>query len=257
MNENTRSAARNGFRKHSLALALAASFTTAFAASVTQAATWDVTITNLTNGNHFTPLLVTAHAHDINLFKLGMPASPALEAMAECGDLAPLLATPEVGGEDGDTIANPASGLLAPGASTTAMLNTTEDHLSIVSMLLPTNDAFLGLNSQHIPAGAGTHTFFVSAYDAGTEVNNEVLSASGDCTPDDTVGMIPNPPPIIEPGMNGTGVTGTATADNNTTVHVHRGVLGDQDNAGGNSDLNSTVHRWQNPVVRITVTVTP
>jgi len=253
MTENTHSTTHNGFRKHSLALALATCFTTAFAASVTQAATWDVTITNLTNGNHFTPLLVTAHSHDINLFELGMSASPALEAMAECGDLAPLLATTDVGGEDDDTIANPASGLLAPGTSTTTMLDTTEDHLSIVSMLLPTNDAFLGLNSQHIPAAAGTYTYFVNAYDAGTEVNYEVLSTSEGCATDDTVGMIPMAP-VINPGMNGTGL---ATMENNTMIHVHRGVLGDQDASGGNSDLNSTIHRWQNPVAKITVTVTP
>ncbi len=252
MTGNTRSTARNGFRKHTLALALTTSLTTAFAANVTQAATWDVTITNLTNGNHFTPLLVTAHDHDTHLFQVGMPAALPIEHMAECGHLDPLLATPEVGAIDADTIANPATGLLAPGASTTAMLVTTETHLSVVAMVLPTNDAFLGLESQHIPSEAGTYTYYVNAYDAGTEANDEVLMTAGACSYTDS-GMMPGAPGM-DAGMNGTGV---ATTDSNTMIHVHRGVLGDQDATGGNSDLDSTIHRWQNPVAKITVTVTP
>jgi len=252
MTENTHSTTRNGFRKHSLALALATCFTTAFAASATQAATWDVTITNLTNGNYFTPLLVTAHDHETHLFQAGMPAALPIERMAECGELDPLLSTPEVGAADADTIANPAEGLLAPGSSTTAMLDTTETHLSIVSMILPTNDAFLGLGSQHIPSEAGTYTYYVNAYDAGTEANDEVLSTTGTCSYTDS-GMMPDAPGM-DAGTNGSGV---ATADSNTMIHVHRGVLGDQDATGGNSDLDSTIHRWQNPVAKITVTVTP
>ena len=38
-------------------------------------------------------------------------------------------------------------------------------------------------------------------------------------------------------------------------VHIHRGSLGDDDITGGKSDLDNTVHRWLNPVARITVTV--
>jgi hypothetical protein len=250
MNGNTHLAARNGLRKHSLALAIG--FTTMFGASLAQAATWDVSVTNLTNGNHFTPLLLTAHAHDTHIFEVGMPASVPLEHMAECGHLDPLLATTEVGSVDADTIKDPAGGVLAPGANTTAMLVTTETHLTVVAMVLPTNDAFLGL-SQHIPSEAGTYTYYVNAYDAGTEQNDEVLMTSGACSYTDT-GMMPGAPGM-DAGMNGSGVT--SVADTNTNIHVHRGVLGDQDPVAGNSDLNSSIHRWQNPVAKITVTVTP
>ena len=44
-------------------------------------------------------------------------------------------------------------------------------------------------------------------------------------------------------------------ADANTTVHIHRGALGDTDAAAGVSDLDSRVHRWLNPVIRVTITV--
>ena len=96
------------------------------ASSVSMAATWDVKITNLTHGNHFTPLLVTSHDHDTHLFKVGEAASAAITDMAECGSLTALLATSDVGAEDADTIDNPAAGVLAPGTTTTASITTTE-----------------------------------------------------------------------------------------------------------------------------------
>ena len=250
MKGNTHPAGRKGFRKHSLALALATGLTATLGATTVQAATWDVSVTNLSHGNHFTPLLITAHDNSTHLFQAGMSASTALQAMAECGDLSGLTAIHAV---DADTIANPAGGLLAPAASTTAMLDTDSSgntHLSIVAMVLPTNDAFVGMDGMEIPTAAGTYTYYLNAYDAGTEANNEVLDTSG-CT----AGMpgIPGAPGG-DNGVNGTGVAG---ADSNTNVHVHRGVLGDQDSMGGVSDLDSTIHRWQNPVAKITVTVTP
>jgi len=86
-----------------------------------QAAQCDVTISNLTHGNLFTPLLVTAHDSNSHLFQVGSAASSAIGLMAECGDLSELLMVGEAGVADADTIANPAGGLLAAGASTTAV----------------------------------------------------------------------------------------------------------------------------------------
>lgn len=214
------------------------------------AAQWDVSVTNLTHGNYFTPLLVTAHDSGNHLFEVGMSASGPLQSMAECGDISGLLSTYPA---DADTVANPAAGLLNPGATTNAMIDTTSTsntHLSIVAMVLPTNDAFVGLEGLNVPTAAGTYTYYLNAYDAGTEANNELLDTSG-CA----AGMpgIPGAPGG-DAGMNGTGVAG---ADSNPTVHIHRGVLGDTDSMGGMSDLNSTIHRWQNPVAKVVITVTP
>lgn len=215
------------------------------------AAQWDVNVTNLTHGNHFTPLLITAHDENTHLFQAGMSASTELQAMAECGDLSGLLTA--IGPADMDTIADPAPGFLDPGASTTTTIDTMTSgntHLSIVAMVLPTNDAFVGLDALQIPKTAGTYTYYLNAYDAGTEANNEIIDTSG-CT----AGMagIPGAPG----GDGGTGASGVTTTESNTTVHVHRGILGDTDSSGGSSDLNSTIHRWQNPVAKVVVTVTP
>ena len=232
--------------KKSLFAALAAS--TALFGPAANAAQFDVQITNLTNAIYFTPLLVAAHPDGNNLFATGQPASANLQAMAEGGDIAGL--ADDMAAIGATVVQNPAGGLLGPTASTTTSMNTdgtSNDRLSIVAMLLPTNDAFAGLNAIEIPTEPGVYTYNVSAYDAGTEANDEIINGGG----------APGTPgiPADPSGLGGTGGTGAAGADANTTVHIHRGALGDTDAAGGVSDVDSRVHRWLNPVIRVTITV--
>lgn len=227
------------------AAVLATSFAAMPAANATD---FDVQITNLSNAIYFTPFLVAAHPAGNNLFLAGQPASASLQAMAEGGDISGLEA--DVTALGATVVANPAGGLLAPATSTTFNMNTdgtSNDRLTVVAMLLPTNDAFAGLNAVEIPTAAGTYSFDVPAYDAGTEANDELLTGGG----------APGAPgiPADPGGLTGTGGTGAAIADSNTNVHIHRGSLGDPDAAGGASDLDSSVHRWLNPIVRVTVTV--
>ena len=63
---------------------------TCLLAPAANAAQWDVTVSNLTNGNHFTPLFVTANDSTTHLFEEGVAASSAITLMAECGSLAEL-----------------------------------------------------------------------------------------------------------------------------------------------------------------------
>lgn len=232
-------------KKTFLAAAVAASLS---ALPVANATDFDVEITNLSNAIYFTPFLVAAHPAGNNLFTTGQAASASLQAMAEGGDISGLSA--DVTALGATIVENPAAGLLAPAMSTTFNMNTdgtANDRLSIVAMLLPTNDAFAGLNAIEIPTDPGTYTFNVAAYDAGTEANDELITGGG------APGVAGIP---FDPGsLDGTNGTGAAIADANTTVHIHRGSLGDTDAAGGTSDLDSRVHRWLNPVIRVTVTV--
>lgn len=210
----------------------------------------DITITNLTHGMAFTPVLVAAHDTSGNLFDVGMAASAGLQAMAEGGALTGLQT-------DLDAISATHTSSSAPlmaGASVTLMLNTdsapANTKLSVVSMLLPTNDAFMGLDAVDIPTATGTYTFYLNAYDAGTEANNELIVGMAGGAPG-TPGIPADPGGLAGSG----GTTGVAGVDANTTVHIHRGAIGDDDLNAGNSDLVNTVHRWLNPVARITVVV--
>lgn len=207
----------------------------------------DVKITNLTNGLYFTPMLVASHPEGNHLFQGGTAASSNLQAMAEGGDTSGLNA--DLQAVSAEIVDNPAAGLLAPGMSTTAsfMKSGQNTHLSLVAMLLPTNDGFVGLDALEIPKAKGVYTYFLNAYDAGTEANDEVINGGG----------APGTPGIpADPGGNsGSGGTGVTVTEHNTTVHIHRGVIGDADLNGGESDLSPTVHRWLNPIASVVITV--
>jgi len=213
-----------------------------------QAQDLEITVTNLTQGTYFTPVITAAHTGELAMFTTGMAASPELQMMAEGGDISGLSSV--LSNADADLNENPAGGLLAPAMSTTFMLTNSDgnDYLSMTTMVLPTNDGFVGLNSWKIPEEAGTYTIMLNAYDAGTEANNELL-LDGSGAPG-VLGM-----PAAPGGLAGTGGTGVTTEEANQTVHIHRGNLGDDDLAGGKSDVNNTVHRWLNPVARMTVVV--
>ena len=227
------------------AIFLTASLLGAQTASATD---FNVRITNLSNGIYFTPFLVAAHPEGSSLFTTGQPASANLQAMAEGGDISGLVA--DLQGLGATIAENPAGGLLAPASETDVDLNTdgtSNDRLSIVAMLLPTNDAFAGLNAIMIPTDPGTYVFDVPAYDAGTEANDELITGGG---APGAAGI-----PADPGGLGGTGGSGAATADANPNVHIHRGTLGDLNPTGGTSDLDSSVHRWLNPVIRVVITV--
>ncbi len=207
-----------------------------------------IDVQNLTGGIYFTPLLITAHPDATRLFEPGQMASAELQAMAEGGDIAPLA---DIGASIGaDSAINPAGGLLGPTDSTTTTLNSADDNvlLSIVAMLLPTNDGFVGLDSWRIPEEPGEYTFYLSAYDAGTEANDEIR---GSGVPGEA-GM-PVPPPLE--GMIGMGGSGVTSSVRNAMIHIHPGNLGDDMADGGISDISNTTQRWLNPVAKVTVTI--
>ncbi|MEW6991999.1 spondin domain-containing protein [Colwelliaceae bacterium 6441] len=226
---------------------LLAGMTFAAAALTSHAQQLDITVTNLTQGIYFTPILIGAHTSDTSLFSTGEMASPSLQMMAEGGDISGL--SMMLSSDNGDMVENPADGLLAPTMTTSTTLDTTDGnmYLSLVAMMLPTNDGFVGLDSWMIPTEPGTYTMTLNAYDAGTEANDEIINGGG---APGVAGI-----PVAPGGDAGTGGMGVTMNEENGYIHIHRGSLGDDDLSGGKSDLDNTVHRWLNPIARITVVV--
>ena len=211
------------------------------------AANLDIRIQNLTHGITYTPLIVAAHGGSYHFFQSGTSASPSLRAMAEGGDISGLNADASAAGAV--VVQNPNSGLLPPGQTTPqfSMDTGSNMYLSVAAMLLPTNDGFAGVDAWKIPTVAGNYIINVNAYDAGTEVNNELLVSGGGVP-----GVLGMPASPVPGGTNGTGLS---DPNPNTNVHIHPGVLGDFDTTGGVSDIDARVHRWLNPVLRVFVTV--
>ncbi len=192
---------------------------------------FEVSITNITKGQTFTPILVATHRGGVQIFELGSEASAELEAVAEAGDTGPLAAflegLPEV--NDVQVVA----GLLGPGQTATVAVDARGPfrRVSVLSMLIPTNDAFFGLNGVKGPNGRETDVHVSPAYDAGTEVNDEICAD------------------IPGPQCGGSGAL-DAGADENGVVHINAAIQGVGDLAPG-------VWDWRNPVARIVIRRAP
>jgi hypothetical protein len=198
---------------------------------------YEVTVTNLTRGQQFTPILVATHKEGVNLFTLGSPASSQLEILAEEGNTGPLAtllsSMPEVKDVVSSPAPPPASNLIDPGESITLTVQTGGkfDHLSVAAMLIPTNDGFFALNGVEGPKGNQTLTLFSPAYDAGTEVNDELCAS------------IPGP---FFTECGGPGAGAMTVGGEEGYVHIHAGIHGIGDLVAANRD-------WRNPVAKITI----
>ena len=194
---------------------------------------YSVTVTNLTANQPMSPIAVVAHTNGSTLWSTGMPASVALETLAESGDSSTL--TDETGVNE--LISG--AGILVPGGTETISVSLEPADvadLSVVTMLVNTNDAFTGTTGFDLTALAvdESSTLRVIAYDAGTEANSEAK------------GTIPGPADGGE-GFN-------AARDDNDKVHAHPGVISMDD--GLMDSVLSASHRFDNPVLLIKITRT-
>ena len=203
---------------------------------------YEVTITNLTRGQRFTPVLVASHKEGVKLFELGAAASSQLRTLAEEGDVGPLsmllAADPNVGDVKNSPPPPPPTNLIAPGASVTVEVNAGGqfDHFSVAAMLIPTNDAFFAVNGMPGPKGNDTITYLVPAYDAGTERNDELC------------GSIPGPgfAECITPSNPAGNGGGAQVGGGEGYVHIHAGIH-------GIGNISAAMRDWRNPVARITI----
>lgn len=196
-------------------------------------AEYEVTITNITPGQTFTPQLVVTHPRSVRLFELGEPASEALEIMAEGGDTAPLAASVDDHAFDTQTI----GGLLGPGESTSVVVSGPKwgGFISVAAMMIPTNDNFFAVNGVSLPY-RGVKTTLVPAYDAGTEYNDQSCQN------------------IPGPRCGGIGYSPEPAQGDEGFVHIGNGFheIGDFD-SNGFEVLGPKVYDWKNAVAKVSV----
>ncbi len=197
-------------------------------------ATYVVSFENVTEGQYLTPPNFAVHSRSVDVFQVGHPASAGVQAVAENGGV-PVLAAELKGAVDDAGLGVSGvggDGPLAPGESTTFEVTSSENRLSVVSMVICTNDGFAGVDSRRLPRfDGGSWTGYVRAYDAGTEVNTELRA--------DLV-----PAPFCGEG-DGSTVSDPALAEN--------GVVGRHRTLRGVGDLDPSLD-WRGPVAKITVT---
>ena len=205
----------------------------AYAEDDDENASFEVTVTNITNGSSSNPpgsgqilngLVVATHKAKFRLFTLGQPASAGLADVAEDASTPLLVAALSADPNVGDVQTNPMDPIL-PGQSRSVTVTNYGKHrfLSLATMLVTTNDAFTALNGVRLPKRSSA--FLAVAYDAGSEGNTELCA------------HIPGPPcgmPGVKPG-GGEGY-----------VSVHSGIH-------GTGNLIAALRDWRNPVALITI----
>ena len=199
---------------------------------------FEVSVVNLTAAQPLSPIAVVAHREGYSAFTIGSPATAGLELLAEGGDNSTFLS--EASNNDAVQVTTSTSAPTGPGATSTASFNVAQSDLSglmvsAVTMLVNTNDAITAVRNVSLEGMAvgDSRRFNTIGYDSGTEANSEAA------------GTIPGPADGGE-GLN------AARDDIADKVTAHTGVITASD--GLSSSVLTEVHRWDNPVARITVT---
>ena len=192
---------------------------------------YSVTVTNLTKGQTFTPLLFATHTPAVRLFAPGTQISSQLQIVAEEGDTTMLAALLRGMTADVREVVV-AGGLQTPAVSATFQIagGGIFTRLSLAAMLIPTNDAFVGVSGLTLPTGFEPLVVDLLAYDSGTEINDERCAS------------IPGPN-FTECGGPG---SGGRPGRGEGAVTVHNGMH-------GVGDMNRPLRDWRGPVARVTI----
>ncbi|KFM16352.1 Spondin N domain containing protein, partial [Marine Group I thaumarchaeote SCGC AAA799-P11] len=205
---------------------------------------YEVTITNLTPGQPITPPLLVTHSADAGFFTLGEMASYELQQLAENGNTEPLVEmlqgkTGVLDIVQGTTPLVPANDPGKTGLNYSETFTVSAEgnmrYLSFASMLVCTNDGFVGIDSVKLPFYK-QKTVYVSAFDARTEMNTEDFADI--------------PPPCqgaigITSSDEGTGTSNPILSEDGVVI-PHPGIIGDE-------DLQRNVHAWGNTAVKIDI----
>lgn len=203
-------------------------------------ASFDVTVTNLTNAQPLSPVAVVAHQSGYSMFAVASTSTAGFEVMAEGGDNTSLLA--EADADPAVTASASGAAPIGPAGSETITIELLESELpdlqlSVSTMLVNTNDGFTGVAAAAVGdmAVGDVVTFRGVAYDAGTEANSEAASD------------------IPGPAAGGEGFN-AARDDRADQISMHAGVVSADDGFAG-SGLTEQ-HRFDNPVADIRITRT-
>lgn len=170
---------------------------------------YTVSVENLTANQPMSPLAVLTHNSNFQLFEIGQSVSVELEHLAEGGSNAELIAL--MNSDDNVYQGVSGNGLLLPGSSDEVTITVNPHrygYLSLASMLVNTNDAFVGetgLSLKSLAVGE-SYEMDMNVWDSGTELNDELAAT------------------IPGPAGGGEGFNSTRN-DMNDAVAFHAGVI--------------------------------
>lgn len=203
--------------------------------------TYRVTLVNLTDGQPFSPPVAATHDRDMRMFRVGRLASDELAAIAQAGNQAPMfnLFNNSDDVTDAVDVGAPLTrvGTVVGSFVDTATFEITAepgDRLSLATMLICTNDGFLGLDAVRLPSH-GARAFLIDGYDAGRENNTQDSEHLVD--PCSGLG------PVALPGdPDGNEDGGPVLTTPPVPIHHHPNIQ------NGVGELTVAEHGWRDPV---------
>jgi hypothetical protein len=208
---------------------------------------YEIKLQNVNQGRQWlTPPVVAIHDQSVDVFNRGQRASEGVAQIAENGNVDPLVSSLE--GARGlasvEVAVSADEPPLAPGEEHTLTLTGSRrsNMLSLVSMLICTNDGFTGVDGVYLPARVGqSRWFYGQDFDAGSERNTEDFADL--VPPCQALNGVTDPD-----GAPGTGMSNPELAEG-SVVRNHRGVT-------GAADLTAEAHGWDTsqPIIKVTVT---
>lgn len=190
---------------------------------------YEVVLENLTpatgegSSQPLAPPVLATHTPFFHIFKVGKFASSELAQVAEDAVSGPLVEKLSKSKQVFDV--QQGDGVIFPGATATLKIKTRPGFhkLSLVSMLVNTNDGFAGADGIRLPLNRAE--YYLRAYDAGSEKNTEMMAhIPGPCCGNPFV-RVPTHKPI----------------------KYHKGIR-------GKADLDPEIYGWHGPVVKLTIT---
>ena len=142
---------------------------------------------------HFSPFVGVPHSADVSFWAPGRLASPGIRAMAERGETAPLVREFDVPSETGAWAIGPATFAMPWSVDLDLALTDETPLVTIVSMLAPSPDWFVGVHDLDIRVGGAFPDRAVAsfpAYDAGTDSGPAYASPNAPTQPREPVGLL-------------------------------------------------------------------
>lgn len=173
--------------------------------SATYEVTFDATWSAATHpqgfpaGAHFSPLIGASHDGTSRLWRLGELASAGMESMAEVGATSTLRAEMMQLAESGKSVTViSGNGINSPGNTrVTFTLDHSQPLVSLVTMIAPSPDWFVGVDSLSLLANGGWQsdvTVELAPFDAGTDSGATYNAANSDTQPPIAITMIDDGP---------------------------------------------------------------
>ena len=191
---------------------------------------YEVTLENLApatgagSSQPFSPPVLATHKSGMRLFKRHHRASDELRQIAEDAVNAPMVERLKNSRKVFDVVEG--GGVIFPEGSDTFIIQSKRGYnkLSLVCMLVNTNDAFTGVTRAKLPRHGKESVYYLRAYDAGTEKNTEMTD------------HIPGPccgSPFVR-------------VPTHEKIKFHQGIM-------GMGDLDPAVYGWHKKVAKLTI----